>query len=75
MLLVPEDMIKRHEQKQRLETLPIMSNMLQKDAQLSTILEEPNISDDLKEKLYYANLEQYLNLKKQKKMGKFLQYN
>ncbi len=57
MVLVPEDMIKRHKQKQRLETLPIMSNMLQKDAQLFTILEEPNINDDLKEKLYYAKLE------------------
>ncbi len=47
MVLVPEDMIKIYEQKQRLETSPIMSNMLQKDAQLSTIVKQPNISDDL----------------------------
>ena len=66
MLLVPEDMIKKFEQKQRLETSPILSNMLQKDAQLSTILEDPNVNDGLKDKLYYTNLERYINLKEQK---------
>ncbi len=40
--------------------------MVQKDAQLSTILEKPDMHDDLKEKLYYGNLEWYLNLKEQK---------
>ena len=34
MVLVPEDAVNRYEQRQRLETSPIMSNMIQKDTQM-----------------------------------------
>ncbi len=66
MVLVPEEMLSRYEQKQRLETSPITANMMQKDAQLSNILQQTDMYDDQKEKLFHANLERYLNLKQQK---------
>ena len=66
MVLVPEEMLSRYEQKQRLETSPITPNMMQKDTQLSNILQQTDMHDDQKEKLFHANLERYLNLKQQK---------
>ena len=38
MILVPEDVFNRFEQKQKMETSPIVSNMMQKDADMSTSL-------------------------------------
>ena len=39
MVLVPEDAVNRYEQRQRLETSPIMSNMIRKNTQMSNILQ------------------------------------
>ena len=65
MVLVPEDVLNRFEQKQKLETAPIVNNMLQKDIEMSRILYRKDLSDDEKQKLYHVNLERYLNLKHQ----------
>jgi hypothetical protein len=66
MVLIPEDMLNKFEQRQKLETPPILSNMMQKDAEMSGILYRDDLNDDVKEKLYHTNLERYLNLKRQK---------
>ena len=66
MILVPEDVFNRFEQKQKMETSPIVSNMMQKDADMSKLLYRENLNDDEKKKLYDANLERYLDLKHQK---------
>jgi hypothetical protein len=66
MILIPEDMLNRFEQKQKLETPPIVSSMIQKDTEMSRVLHRDDLNDDVKEKLYHANLERYLNLKSQK---------
>jgi hypothetical protein len=66
MILVPEDMFARFEQKQKLETSPIVTNMIKTDGEMSNILERTDMDDAQKQKLYYANLERYLNLRRQK---------
>lgn len=66
MVLVPEDTLQRYEQRQRLETSPIMANMMHKDTDMSNILQRTDMDDDEKQKLYYANLERYMDLRRQK---------
>lgn len=66
MVLVPEDVFTRFEQRQKLETSPITANMMQKDTEMSNILHRTDMDDAQKQKLYYANLERYLNLRQQK---------
>ena len=66
MVLVPEDAVNRYEQRQRLETSPIMSNMMQKDTQMSNVLQRDGMSDDQKQKLFNAESERYLELRQQK---------
>ena len=66
MILVPEDTFARFEQKQKLETSPLVNNMMQKDTEMSDILQRKDIEDDEKQKLYYANLERYMNIMQQK---------
>jgi hypothetical protein len=66
MILVPEDMLNRYEQKQKIETSPITATMMHKDAEMSNTLQQTDMPNDQKEKLFYANLERYLNLKQQK---------
>ena len=66
MIMVPEDVFNRFEQKQRLETSPIASSMMQKDTELSKLLYREDLNDNEKQKAYHANLERYLDLKKQK---------
>lgn len=66
MILVPEDVFNRFEQKQKIETSPIVSNMLQKDTEMSQLLHRKDLDDVEKQKLYHANMERYLNLKHQK---------
>ena len=39
MVLVPEEALQRYEQKQRLETSPLMGTMMHKDTQISDILQ------------------------------------
>ena len=65
-VLVPEDVLSRFEQKQKLETSPIVSNMMQKDADMSKLLYREDLNDDEKKKLYHANLERYPELNHQK---------
>ena len=66
MTLIPEEMLERYEQRQRLATGPLMANMIQKDTQLADTLERPDIGDDDKQKLFNAQLERYLDIKHQK---------
>jgi hypothetical protein len=65
MVLIPEDLLNKFEQKQKLETSPIVNNMIQKDAEMSRVLYRTDLNDDVREKLYHANLERYLDLKHQ----------
>ena len=66
MILVPEDIYARFEQKQNLETSPIMKNMINTDTDMTDIFQRTDADDTEKQKLYYANLERYLNLRQQK---------
>ena len=66
MTLVPEEVLDRFERKQRLETSPIISDMMQKDMEMLKILRDPNLLDAEKQKLYNANMERYLELQQQK---------
>ena len=66
MALIPEELLNRYEQRQRLETCPIMADALHKDTQMSDILRRDDMTDDQKQKLYNANLEGYLELRQQK---------
>ena len=66
MILVPEDAYARLRQKQKLETSPIMKNIINTDTDMTDILQRTDVDDTEKQKLYYANLERYLNLRQQK---------
>ena len=66
MVLVPEDVLNRYEQKQKIETSPITSNMMHQDTAMSEILQSTDMSDAEKQKLYNANMESYLSLRRQK---------
>ena len=60
MILVPDDAYARFEQKQKLETLPIMKNMINTDTDMTDVLQRTDVDDTEKQKLYYANLENTL---------------
>ena len=66
MVLVPEDLLSRYEQKQKIETSPLTAGMMQQDMAMFGILESENLTDAEKQKLYNANMENYLSLGKQK---------
>ena len=66
MALIPEEVLDRFERKQRLETSPIISDMMHEDMEMSNILNDPNLPDDEKQKLYNASMERYLELRQQK---------
>mgnify|MGYP002803574282 CR=1 FL=1 len=66
MALIPEEVLDRFERKQRIETSPIVADLMHEDMEMSDILRDPNIPDDEKQKLYNANLERYLELRQQK---------
>ena len=66
MILVPEDVYARFEQKQKLETSPIMKNMINTDTDMTDILKRTDVDDTEKQKLYYDNLERYFILRQQK---------
>ena len=51
MVLIPEDALHRYEQRQRLDTSPITSNMMQKDTDMSNVLQRSDMDDDEKQKL------------------------
>jgi hypothetical protein len=66
MVLGPEDVLNRYEQRQKLETSPITSNMMHQDTAMSEILRSTDMSDAEKQKLYNASMESYLSLRRQK---------
>ena len=66
MVLVPEDAMRRYEQRQRFETPPIVSSLMDADIDMTDILQRTDIPDGEKQKLYAANLERFLDLKRQK---------
>ena len=66
MVLIPEDALHRYEQRQRLDTSQTTFNIMQKDTDMSNVLQRSDMDDDEKQKLYYADLERYLNLRRQK---------
>ena len=65
MVLVPEDALDRIEQLQKFKTSPVVRNMIHKDTEMTNILKRTDLNDDDKQKMYYANLEKYLNLRQQ----------
>ena len=66
MVLVPEEALQRYEQRQRLETSPLMGTMMHKDTQISDILQRDDVPDDEKQKLFNAYFERFLELRRQK---------
>ena len=66
MVLVPEEALQRYEQRQRLETSPLMGTMMHKDMQMSDILQRDDVPDDEKQNLFNAYLERFLELRRQK---------
>ena len=66
MALVPEEMLDKFERKQKLETSPIISNLLQSDKRMSDILERSDLGDDEKQKLYNMDMQRFLELRQQK---------
>ena len=66
MVLVLEEALQRHEQRQRLETSPLMGTMMHKDTQMSDILQQDDVPDDDKQKLFNAYFERFLELRRQK---------
>ena len=45
MVLVPEDVLSRYEQKQKIETSPPTAGMMQQDTAMSGIIESENLTD------------------------------
>ena len=66
MVLVPEEALQRYEQRQRLETSPLMDTTMHKDTQISDILQRDDVTDDEKQKLFNTYFERYLELRRQK---------
>ena len=66
MVLVPEEALQRYEQRQRLETSPLMGTMMHKNTQISDILQRDDVPDDEKQKLFNAYFERFLELRRQK---------
>ena len=66
MVLIPEEALQRYEQKQRLETSPLMDTTMHKDTQISDILQRDDVTDDEKQKLFNTYFERYLELRRQK---------
>ena len=66
MALIPEEVLQRYEQRQRLETSPLMGTVMHKDTQISDILQRDDVTDDEKQKLFNTYFERYLALRRQK---------
>ena len=64
MVLIPEQALNRYEQRQRLETSPVMANMLHQDTRMSNTLQRDDITSDEKQKLFNAELEQFYDGRK-----------
>ena len=66
MVLIPEEALQQYEQRQRLETSPLMGTMMQKDTQILDILQRDDVTDDEKQKLFNTYFERNLELRRQK---------
>ena len=66
LVLIPEDTLDRLERKQKQETSPLVTNLINTEENMDDTLRRTDMFDDEKQKLYYANIERYLNLKHQK---------
>ena len=66
MVLVPEEALQRYEQRQRLETSPLMGMSMHNDTQISDILQRDDVADDEKQELFNTYLERYFKLRRQK---------
>ena len=66
MVLIPEEALQRYEQRQRLETSPLMGTTMQKDTQISDILQRDDVTDNEKQKQFNTYFERYLELRRQK---------
>ena len=66
MVLIPEEALQRYEQRQRLETSPLIGTTMQKDTQISDIIQRDDVTDDEKQKLFNTYFERYLELRRQK---------
>ena len=64
--LIPGELPSRYQQRKRLGTSLIMASVMHKDTQMSNIFQRDDMTDEQKQKLYNANLEQYLELRRQK---------
>ena len=67
MILVPEDVLATLERKQKQETSPLVTNLMNTEENMNETLKRTDMFDDEKQKLYHGDLERYLNLKHQKK--------
>ena len=68
MVLVPEEALQRYEQRQRLEASSLMGTTMHVDPQISDILQQADVTDDEKQKLFNTYFERYLELRRQKEM-------
>ena len=66
-MLIPEEALHRYEQRQGLKTSPLMGTTMQKDTQISDILQRDDVTDDEKQKLFNTYFERCLELRRQKK--------
>ena len=66
MVLVSEEALQRYEQRQRLETSPLMGMMVHKDTQMLDILQRDDVHGDEKQKLFNAYFERFLELRRHK---------
>ena len=57
MVLVAEDIAKKYEQCQRLRASPIMASITNQDTVLNDILNQTDMSDAQRQKVFNANLE------------------
>ena len=62
MVLVPEEALQHYEQRQRLETSPLMGMTMHMDTQISDILQRTDVTDDEKQELFNTYFEHYLEL-------------
>ena len=65
-VLVLEEAFQRYEQRQRLETSPLMGSTMHMDTQIWDILQRADVTDDEKQKLFNTYFERYLELRRQK---------
>ena len=66
MVLVPEDFLSRMERQNKQEASPIVKGLTHLDENVDKTLMRTDLTNNDKQKIYHANLEQYMRLKDQK---------